>query len=244
MAILYRHIRPDKNEVFYIGIGETENRADSIYSRNKHWHNIVDFNNGVYEIEILFEDISWETACEKEIWWIAFYGRADLGKGTLCNLTDGGEGAPNRICKEETKEKIRAANLGERNHNYNVSMSQEQKDKISNSQKGKKNHNFGKIASKETREKMSKSQTGKKRTSGQAISKALQGHICSEETKNKLRQKRLGKLPSTALKVINVETNKIYNSIKEASQDYEKSEKSLANRLNGKVFNETQFKFI
>ena len=27
MAVVYRHIRLDKNEPFYIGIGEKENRA-------------------------------------------------------------------------------------------------------------------------------------------------------------------------------------------------------------------------
>ena len=31
-------------------------------------------------------------AMEMEKFWINFYGRADLGKGTLLNLTDGGKG--------------------------------------------------------------------------------------------------------------------------------------------------------
>ena len=33
MAIVYRHIRLDKNEVFYIGIGKTEKRA---YEKHHH----------------------------------------------------------------------------------------------------------------------------------------------------------------------------------------------------------------
>ena len=33
--VVYRHIRNDTNEVFYIGIGKTEKRAYSIHSRNK-----------------------------------------------------------------------------------------------------------------------------------------------------------------------------------------------------------------
>lgn len=58
MAILYRHVRPDKDEVFYIGIGKNEKRAYSKVNRNKYWHNIVSKNNGIYDIEILFEDLT------------------------------------------------------------------------------------------------------------------------------------------------------------------------------------------
>lgn len=97
MAYLYRHIRFDKNEPFYIGIGEDTNTSKVIYHRakskqyrNRHWYNIV--KNTKYEVEIILDDLSWEEACQKEIWWISFYGRSDLGKGPLCNLTDGGEG--------------------------------------------------------------------------------------------------------------------------------------------------------
>jgi hypothetical protein len=41
--IVYRHIRLDKNEPFYIGIGSDRNykRASSIKDRNKYWGNIV-----------------------------------------------------------------------------------------------------------------------------------------------------------------------------------------------------------
>lgn len=43
MFYLYRHIRHDKNEPFYIGIGRTRNyeRAFRKTSRNKFWKNIV-----------------------------------------------------------------------------------------------------------------------------------------------------------------------------------------------------------
>jgi hypothetical protein len=41
MAYVYKHIRKDTNEIFYIGIGVNINRKDSKYSRNKHWHSIV-----------------------------------------------------------------------------------------------------------------------------------------------------------------------------------------------------------
>jgi len=41
MAIVYRHIRKDTNEIFYIGIGKSIKRMISKNYRNKHWHNIV-----------------------------------------------------------------------------------------------------------------------------------------------------------------------------------------------------------
>jgi hypothetical protein len=91
MAYVYRHIRLDKNEPFYIGIGEKEKRAYSIYDRSALWKKIVKKSN--YEVEILFYDLTWEKACEKEKEFIKLYGRIDLKNGCLANLTDGGEGA-------------------------------------------------------------------------------------------------------------------------------------------------------
>lgn len=41
---VYRHIRPDTGEVFYIGIGGGK-RANSIFNRNIYWKNIYRINN-------------------------------------------------------------------------------------------------------------------------------------------------------------------------------------------------------
>lgn len=95
---LYRHIRCDTNEVFYIGIGtkQVENSNSSYYraytkhGRNKHWKNIVNKTN--YIVEILLESNNREFIIEKEKEFILIYGRKDLNKGTLVNFTDGGEG--------------------------------------------------------------------------------------------------------------------------------------------------------
>lgn len=111
MAYVYRHIRTDKNEPFYIGIGkdDTYKRAyvNSKDKRSEFWHNIA--KNG-YEVEILMDNLTWEQACEKEKEFISIYGRKDLSKGTLVNLTDGGEGAVN--LSKEAKERIRTKLLG------------------------------------------------------------------------------------------------------------------------------------
>jgi hypothetical protein len=109
MAYLYRHIRLDKNEPFYIGIGSDENyeRAYNNHNRSIFWKNII--NKTPYEIEIILDDLTWEEAYQKEIEFIALYGRVNLNLGSLVNLTDGGEGAYGRkyIVTEETKQKLR-----------------------------------------------------------------------------------------------------------------------------------------
>ena len=104
MAVVYRHIRLDKNEVFYVGIGKTEARPHSVNDRNRYWKNIT--NKTDYRVDILFDDLTWNEACEKEIEFIELYGRKDLGKGTLVNLTNGGEGVIGQVVSDETRIKL------------------------------------------------------------------------------------------------------------------------------------------
>jgi len=86
---VYRHRRLDTNEIFYVGIGR-ERRPYSKKDRNEHWKNIV--SKYGYTVEIIAEDLSKEDACELEVFLISLYGRRDLNKGNLVNLTDGGDG--------------------------------------------------------------------------------------------------------------------------------------------------------
>lgn len=111
MATLYKHINLKTKEVFYIGIGKTSKRAYSNKDRNRHWKNTVNKYN--YKIEILFEDLTWKEACEIEKYLIAYYGRKDLGLGTLVNMTDGGDGLNGYKHNEDTKDKIRIAHLNQ-----------------------------------------------------------------------------------------------------------------------------------
>lgn len=91
MAVVYKHIRLDNNEVFYIGIGKSVKRAYSLYHRNKYWHNVVEAHG--YEVEIIHDSVTWEEAEEIERQLIAEHGRVYIDEGgTLVNMTAGGDG--------------------------------------------------------------------------------------------------------------------------------------------------------
>lgn len=131
MAYVYRHIRLDKNEPFYIGIGtdKTYKRANEKARRSEFWKKIV--SKTKYEIEIIYDDIDFELAKIKEKEFIKLYGRKNLGTGTLVNMTDGGDGTKGKIITDEYRRKLSEAAKGK-------IIPQWQRDKISNSHIGHK----------------------------------------------------------------------------------------------------------
>jgi len=90
VAVLYKHLRIDTGEVFYIGIGKSAKRAYSKRQRSKPWKDLI--KNHSYTVEILAENLTWQQACEEERRLIRDYGRRDLGLGSLVNMTNGGDG--------------------------------------------------------------------------------------------------------------------------------------------------------
>ena len=133
MSYVYRHIRLDKNEPFYIGIGSdmTNKRANERARRSELWKKIVAKSD--YEIEILFDDITYDEAKLKEIEFIKLYGRIDLNNGTLANLTDGGDGTINP--SQESRLKMSQIHKGRKNSDALMEL-------LIN-RKGKKNPAFG-----------------------------------------------------------------------------------------------------
>ena len=193
MAIVYEHLRNDTNEVFYVGMGRFEKRAYSKEYRNKFWNHIVSKHG--HTINIIHKDLSWEDACKMEKLLIEKYGRRDLGKGNLVNMTDGGEGALGLICSEESRLKMSKANKGEKNPNFGKTHSEEVRQKISEAQKGK-------IISEETRKKMSKAQKGRTASeeSRLKMSEAQKGKTHSEEVRQKISEGNKGKTRSEEVK--------------------------------------------
>ena len=200
MCLVYQHRRKDNNEVFYVGIGKSEKRAYSKDKRNKYWHNIVDKYG--YSVEIIYDNLSVEDAKEVEKFLILLYGRKDLKLGSLCNMTDGGDGTINRLITEETRTKLSLKIKGRKlslKHRHNLSVSHK-----------------GKIISEEQRFK---------------ISETLKGRKLSDKTKSKLRIKgfcsdnieHLKRVSENNCKeVIQMDMNyniiAYFNSLKEASK--------------------------
>lgn len=231
MAYVYRHTRLDKNEVFYIGIGSDErgkyNRAYSKTGRNKHWYNIINLTN--YKVEIISEDwLTWEEACEKEKFWITFYGRADLGRGSLVNITDGGDGQFNPSF--DTRKKMSVAKLG-------YSLSEKHRHNIGKSLIGHK-YNQGKKHTPERIEKQRSSMIGKKHTQD-TIEKCRQSKMgnknpnfgkspknkgvnISKELKDKIRNSI-----KTTKRVQSLETDEIFDSMVLAARHYNVSRSLL-----------------
>ena len=137
--VLYRHVRLDTNEVFYIGIG-CGKRPNEKTNRNKWWYNIT--YKTEYRVDILFDDLSWVEACKKEIEFITLYGRRDLGLGTLVNMTDGGDGTFGYKHTNETKVTMSNNRKGkslseETKLKMRKPLSEETKLKMSQSRKGR-----------------------------------------------------------------------------------------------------------
>jgi hypothetical protein len=160
MAYLYRHIRLDKNQPFYIGISNVDDDYKRAYKRscrNKHWTNIV--KSTKYEVEILIDNLTIEQAKEKEKEFIALYGRKNNNTGILTNLTDGGEGTIGTVITEETRKKLSIAHKGNKSRTGHK-LSLETRQKMSLSAKGKKK----KPITDEHRNKLSLAKIGKKQS--------------------------------------------------------------------------------
>lgn len=206
MAYVYRHIRLDKNEPFYIGISnsKTYERAYTKSHRNNMWHKII--NKTEYRVDIVIDGLTYDEAKEKEAEFIALYGRINIKTGILCNMTEGGDGTVGYVFDEETREKIRQANKGWK-------PTEEMLKKMSKARKGKK-------FSEEHRKN---------------LSKACMGRYLSQEIKDKIRKSKMGSIGNPKL-VLDLENGVYYDSLKEACKAKEiRLSSSIYSQLNDNV---------
>jgi len=155
---IYLHRRASDGRVFYVGKGSGK-RAWTTAGRNRHWHNVAKKHG--HTVEIYRNGLSEECSFSIERILIAA-----IGRGNLCNLTDGGEGISGlkRNFSKEHRMKIAIAATGRK-------ASQATKDAMSAGQKGK-------IISESHRK---------------ALSDALKGHLTTDETKSKISEAHKGK---------------------------------------------------
>jgi len=135
----YAYLREDRTP-YYIGKG----KGGRAYSSS---HN-VKVPDGKDRIIFLKENLTEEKAFNHEEYMIAVLGRKDLGTGILRNMTNGGEGRSGSKHSEETKQKIR---------NANVNIPEERRKKISEKAKGRTH-------TPETKRKMSEKAKGRTHT--------------------------------------------------------------------------------
>jgi hypothetical protein len=187
-------------EPFYVGKGSGYRLNNHLYesvqkkSSNKHKINKIKKINkelGVNPIVLkLIDGLSEDDAFNAEINYINSIGRLDISSGPLTNLTNGGGKSFN--CSEETKEKLRKANIGKK-------LSSITKQKISISKTGKispkKGIKTNKITSYETKKKISEALIGKKHLleSIEKMKIIRTGKRFSKEVKEKMSETRKGK---------------------------------------------------
>jgi len=213
MAYVYRHIRLDKNEPFYIGIGSDEKyyRASEKTRRNKLWAKIVDKTD--YEIEILIDNISYDEAKIKEIEFIKLYGRIIDGAGILSNLTLGGDGALGHIVTKATAKKISDSQKGRK-------LTKEHIEKIKKSRIGCKMP----TRTKEHQDKLNASRIGVPR---------------KPETKQKLSLANIGKVSTKRKPLLQFSLDGIfikrYDFVLQAAKELNVSHSHIVNCASGKL---------
>lgn len=213
---IYRHVRPDTNQVFYVGRGMEYTcstplrRAFDTRRRNKYWEYIVRKNNGMYDVEIMFWSDSRDEILRKEQEFIALYGRMDRG-GTLANFTDGGDGSYGLKHSEEVKAKIREMRKTET-----------------------------------WRTEMFRSEEFKKRRLEKVVHLpgTMLGRKHSEETKRLMSMQRNGGLHPEAKKVIDTSNGIVYGCVREAANATGIGRGSLYQQLSGNRRNRTSLQYL
>lgn len=204
---LYRHIRPDVDIPFYIGIGCNKecapeySRAFSVSQRSKHWLRVFNKCNKQITVDILFTTSSLTEIQNKEKEFIALYGRKDLHNGPLVNFTDGGEGVWGLKMSMESRQKMSLKKKGRPSPKKGCSISQIQKDRL-------REVNLGKTMSEVTKTKIATSSKGRKHSEeskkkiGMAHigGKSRLGMAHNEETKKKIGLKSKGRKHTTEAK--------------------------------------------
>lgn len=207
MAYVYKHIRLDKNETFYIGVGSDRGgrhtRAYRKHSRSRHWYNIV--NKYGYRVEIIEDELRWEDALQREIYFISVYKRKSDG-GVLVNLTLGGDGQlgisreawnKGKPHSEEWRRKLKAARVGKVSNAKGKRWTVAARLRISKARKGMVAWNKGIPASAESKEKMRLSSLGQVAWN--------KGIPFSEASRKKMSESKKGKQPNHLVGRINTE---------------------------------------
>ena len=222
---VYIHVRPDINEIFYVGKGLPK-RIRQSSNRNKYWKNIVNKNKG-FVSHVVAGNLTEAEALKFEILLIEKLRNSGV---KLCNMTDGGDGVSGYRHNETIKNKMSQSRTGKPSPLRGKKLSLETRKKLSIAHTGKKQ-------SPEHIAKCANSRKGKKYSEEhrKAISNSLRGKKLPEKTVEKMRKP-----------VVCITTNTTYKSVTEAAIELNLSSSNISRCCKG-VFKQTggyEFKYL
>ena len=178
--------------------------------------------------ELIEENLSKETICEREKYWIKKLNtKSEFGY----NLTDGGDGVIN--VTDEVRKKISEKNkklVGELNSRYGAKLTEEHKEILRIS-------NLGKTVSEETKKKISNSKLGSKLSAEtkQKMSKSRYGKPLPLHVRENMKNNRPNRI---AVQKIDKNTNQCietYNSIGDAAKLNNIHSSGISDCIKGKL---------
>lgn len=205
--ILYFHRNPTTFDVFYIGIGTNKHRAYQFTTgRNAHYKSYI-AKHGKPIVDIILSDYTREQVLMEEKYFISHFGLSNLTNKSLggevgpvgMKLSDEAKkkigaywkGRKRKPMTDETKEKLRQANLGK-------SLPEHVKRLQSERFSGADHPLYGKPRSEETRKKISLSSIGNKHTEetkrkislNSAAKKGKESHLWGKKQSQDIINKR------------------------------------------------------
>jgi group I intron endonuclease len=246
MPVIYKITSPSEK----VYIGQSWDWSNRVYSyknnscknQRKIYNSLLKYGYNNHKVEIVHElpkDISQSILDDYEILYWQFHKDCHIEMLNIREPGRGGKRSKESIEKQRETRKITG-----------YKHSQEVLDKISLS-------NTGKVRTPEMVEKMKDRLRGRKQ-SQESINKMIETRRQNNKPRSEEHRKRLSEAlkgiprpyakyltrPTKAKKVIDVSTNKIYNTIKEAAIENNMTAFNLRNRLVGIVKNNTSLKFL
>lgn len=226
---VYRHIRLDTMQPFYVGLGINMKRPFYTFGRSKDWNDIV--NNHGYRVDIIIDELTKEQARLKEKEFIEIYGRLDNGTGILCNKNSGGQGgSETRIWTVEQRNKVSEKSKGRKHTEESIikikqklkgrAVSQERIDKMLNTRR-----KSGWIVSDETRKKLSEYRKSNPNTPESFLKRCVD--LGGKRLQQLKRAKSESKYWVYQLHPITKEVIKVFDGLSTAARELGISDKNL-----------------
>ena len=222
--VVYIHRKETNGEIFYVGIGNRNRPYAKCRShRSNTWINTYNKHGRI--VDVIHTGLSWKEACDIETDLIELIGRRDTGAGTLVNLTDGGEGRQGFKNSKKTKAKMKenwtnGSNIGRSIRVVDTSTGIIYKSlKVACRELGLK---------KTTIAEQLRQRKPRKWNTLRQVGDLMEGFVHERDL---VRPRAHNKVSSFAL--LDIKTNKVYNSCREADKDFPVVHSILSNQIKG-----------